>query len=53
VGGFLINIVPQEQSGFLYVNVQEGKVAIWLSLHGELNVGINVEMIIEIISFGP
>jgi hypothetical protein len=52
VGGFPIYNVPQGticSSG--YVSVQEGKVAIHLILHGELNVGMNVvEVVKEIIS---
>jgi len=34
----------------VYASVQEGKVAMWLSLHGELDAGLDViEMVKEVI----
>jgi hypothetical protein len=35
--GFLYTVCPKEPSSLLYVDVQEGKVAVWLSLHGEVD----------------
>jgi hypothetical protein len=43
VGGFPVHPVPQRATwSSVYVNIQEGKMAIGLSLHAELNVKMDV-----------
>jgi hypothetical protein len=51
VGGLSVHTVPQGTIwSSVYVNVQEWKVAAQLSLHGELDVGMNaVEVVRETI----
>jgi len=47
---FLYIVCAKRPSCLLHVNVQEGKVAVWLILHNELDTGMNVgEVVKEII----
>jgi hypothetical protein len=47
--GFLYTAWPKESRSSVYGNVQEGKVAIILDLHGESDIRVNVDAVQELI----
>jgi len=48
VGGFPVHPVPQgAMRPSVYANIQKGKMAVGLSLHGELNVGMDVVEVVD------